>query len=84
MAVEGSVFSPKTEQELARWLEEVILDAIDGTEGSGLRIVSFTEAGLPPTRGWCFALGWRRVSAEHRAEQVGSAVDRTRRASQRG
>lgn len=38
--------SPETEQELARWLEEVIFEAIDGTEVSGLRITSFAEAGL--------------------------------------
>lgn len=38
--------SPESEQELARWLEEVIFDAIHGTEDGGLRIISFAEAGL--------------------------------------
>ena len=38
--------SPESEQELARWLEEVILDATHGTEDGGLRITSFAEAGL--------------------------------------
>lgn len=38
--------SPETEQELARWLEEVIFDATSDTEDGGLRIISFAEAGL--------------------------------------
>ncbi|MBN1631593.1 MAG: hypothetical protein JW990_17695 [Thermoleophilia bacterium] len=38
--------SPQTEQELARWLEEVIFEILDATEGSGLRATSFAEAGL--------------------------------------
>jgi hypothetical protein len=37
---------PQSEQELARWLEEVVWDAIQGSEDSGLRITSFAEAGL--------------------------------------
>jgi len=38
--------SSESEQELAHWLEEIVLDAVDGTEDSGLRIKSFAEAGL--------------------------------------
>lgn len=38
--------SPETEQELVRWLEEVIFDATHGTEDGGLWITSFAEAGL--------------------------------------
>jgi len=38
--------SPESEKELARWLEEVVLDAVYGTEDSGLRITSFAAAGL--------------------------------------
>jgi hypothetical protein len=40
------VSSPESDQELARWLEEVIYDATNGTEVGGLRIQSFAEAGL--------------------------------------
>jgi len=38
--------SPETEPGLARWLEEIIWDAVHGTEDSGLRITFFVEAGL--------------------------------------
>lgn len=38
--------SPDSEQELARWLEEVIFDATHGTDDDGLRTISFAEAGL--------------------------------------
>ena len=41
--------SPETEPGLARWLEEIIWDAVHGTEDSGLRITSFAEAGLLTT-----------------------------------
>ena len=37
---------PESEQELARWLEEIIWDAVHATEDSGLGISSFAEAGL--------------------------------------
>lgn len=37
---------PDSEQGLARWLEEIIWDATQVPEDSGLRITSFTEAGL--------------------------------------
>jgi len=37
---------PASEQEVARWLEVIIWDAIHGTEDGGLRITSFAEAGL--------------------------------------
>ena len=38
--------SPESERELARWLEEVVWDAVQGSEDSGLRTTSFAEAGL--------------------------------------
>lgn len=38
--------SRESEQELARWLEEVILDATHGTEDDGIRVRSFAEVGL--------------------------------------
>ena len=38
--------SPQSEQELARWLEEVIFEATYGTKDDGLRIRSFAEASL--------------------------------------
>ena len=38
--------SPTSEQEQARWLEEIIIDATYGTEDDGLGIISFVEAGL--------------------------------------
>ena len=41
--------TPKTERDLARWLEEVIFEAVDATEGSGPRITAFVEAGLLTT-----------------------------------
>ena len=41
--------SPQSEQELARWLEEVVFEATHGTEDDGLRIQSFAEAGLLTT-----------------------------------
>lgn len=31
---------------MARWLEDVVWDAIQGSEDSGLRMMSFAEAGL--------------------------------------
>jgi len=37
---------PESEQELARWLEEIIWDAVHATEDSELRISSFAETGL--------------------------------------